>query len=173
MKNSLGSAEWLLAATLLLFIASFLLIAKINGRKAASALAAASFEREEILVAIEGAVKKPGEYLVEAGTTVGQALRKARPLPDANLKALPLNEIIDAPLRLCVEELQEIAVTVTGAVEEPVLLRLPPKSRISDLKSKVALTKEADKTFFRRRKILRNGDKIEVPKKTVEDNSVH
>jgi hypothetical protein len=50
-------------------------------------------------------------------------------------------------------------------------LTLPAKSRVSDLKSKVVLSPDADKSYFRRRRWLKNGEKIEVPKKTVEENS--
>jgi DNA uptake protein ComE-like DNA-binding protein len=63
---------------------------------------------------------------------------------------------------------EEILVTVQGAVLEPVRLTMSPGSRICDLKEKVSLTADADRTFFRRKKRLQDGVIIEVPKKTVE-----
>lgn len=170
---SISPLEWVLATSVLLLIGCFILIAKINAHRASAVISEASFLPETVVVTIEGAVKKPGPYAVPAGTPIGQVLRKARPCPDANLKILPLKEIVDQPLHLVVEELQEIQVTVTGAIQEPVHLTLPAKSRICDLKSKVIFTDETERAFFKRRKLLRDGDKIEVPKKSVELNSAH
>lgn len=82
--------------------------------------------------------------------------------------------LAEAPLPVApAEEPAEITVMVRGAVLAPTQLTLPPKSRICDLKTKLSLTPEADKRFFRRRKLLKDGDCIEVPKKTVELNSEH
>ncbi len=64
--------------------------------------------------------------------------------------------------------LTEITVHVRGAVLEPAQLKMPVQSRICDLKSKISLASNADRTFFRRKKRLKNGEIIEVPKKTVE-----
>lgn len=61
----------------------------------------------------------------------------------------------------------EVRVTVRGAAES-IELVLPKGSRISDLKEKISLSAEADKTFFRRKRKLKDGEVIEVPKKTVE-----
>lgn len=147
---------------------SLTVIAKVNAYRAADTLSSKEFQIEEILVTVTGAVAKPGEYLVPAGTLVGAVLRKARPLPYANLKVLPIAHLIEAPVHFCIEELTEITVFVEGAVQEPVILTLPAKSRVSDLKSKVVLSAEADKGYFRRRRLLKDGEKIAVPKKTVE-----
>lgn len=170
MKNTLKSSEWFLATALLVFVASLVLIAKINASRASSSIALASFQQEEILVTIDGAVKKPGTYSIKAGTTLEQALKKARPGMEANLRVLPLKMIVDEPMHVQVESLKEIKVKVKGAIAEPVEIVLPSNSRISDLKSKVVFTPETDKAFFRRRKTLKDGDEIEVPKKTVELN---
>lgn len=171
MKKSLQSSEWLLIGSLLAIMASLVIIAKVNAYRAASTISIADLKQEQILVTIAGAVAKPGEYSVLSGTPISEVLRKARPKPWANLQILPIKQVIEAPLHLNVEELTEITVSVRGAVDEPMKIVLPAKSRICDLKSKVSLTAEADKSFFRRRKVLKEGDVIEVPKKTVEKNS--
>ena len=168
MKHSLKSSEWLLATSLLVLIASLVWVAHVNAKQASSAIATTSLVREAILVTIDGAVKKPGLYSVPLGTTVGQIVRKAKPTRDANLKLVPCKEVVDAPLHLTIEPLEEIRVVVTGAIAETLEVTLPPGSRISDLKSKVIFTQETEKTFFRRKKLLKDGDQIVVPKKTVE-----
>ncbi len=170
MKNSLRSSNWFFSFSILLVIASFVLVAKINAHRASSVISEKVLEQEEILVTIHGAVAKPGEYKVLAGTTLGEVLQKTRPKPNANIKMIPLNELIVAPLTLEIAELSEITVWVRGAVTEPVEIVLPSNSRICDLKSKISLTHDAEKSFFKRRKRLRDGEIIEVPKKTVEDN---
>lgn len=171
MKKSLHSSEWVLVASLLLIMASLVTIAKINATRAATTLSAYDLQPEEICITIEGAVCKPGEYKVLSGTPLHEAVRKARPKPFANLKKIPLTEIIEAPTHIEIGELSEIHISVGGAVSTPANLIVPVGTRICDLKSKVSLTAEADKAFFRRRKRLKEGEFIEVPKKTVEYNS--
>ncbi len=167
-KLSLRPAEWALVASLLVFLSSLVLVAKINSSRAAAAIDAVEFAQEEILITIDGAVKKPGKYTVRSGATLEQVLRRAKPTAEADLRMLPLKEILDSPKHITVEPLKEITVFVVGAIAEPVEISLPPRSRICDLKNKVIFTSETEKAFFRRRKLLKNGDKIVVPKKTVE-----
>ena len=81
------------------------------------------------------------------------------------MKKIPLEKAVEAPLTIIVEELREVVVFVGGEVAQAVEVTLPVGSRICDLRSKVALTPESDKGFFRRRKVLKDGEKIEVPKK--------
>lgn len=66
------------------------------------------------------------------------------------------------------KEEEEIKVIVVGEVEQPVEVVLPKGSRICDLKNQIIFTKETNKAFFRRKKLLQNGEKITVPKKAVE-----
>ncbi|HSX26983.1 MAG TPA: SLBB domain-containing protein [Chlamydiales bacterium] len=171
MKQSVQSSEWVLVGSLLLIMASLVVISKVNVYRAASTLALNEIEVKEILVTVKGAVAKPGAYRVLEGTLLETVLRKARPWPHANLKALPLKRPLEGESEIVVEELAEITVYVDGAVEKRVELTLPAKSRVSDLKSKVVLSEDADKSYFRRRRWLKDGEKIEVPKKTVEENS--
>ncbi len=166
MKNSLPRSEWLFAILFSILLATFVLIAKVKVYRTSFALV--PDRKGEFLVTIEGAVKKAGVYTVPLGTTVKEVLQKAQPISDADLSGLSLDEVIEAPLYIDIKELKEIRVKVFGAVKEAVELLLPPRSRISDLKSKIILTDEAEKSFFRSRKLLKNGDEIEVPKKPIE-----
>lgn len=171
MKTLLQSSEWALVGSLLLIMASLATISKVNVYRAASTIESKECQVEDILIAVSGAVKKPGEYRVAAGTPLAAVLRKARPLPNADLAGLPLKEPLQSPRAIFIPELSEITVFVSGAVQAPVELTLPVTSRISDLKSKVALSADADKSYFRRKRRLKNREKIVVPKKTVEENS--
>lgn len=168
MEKSLRSSEWFLVGSLLLVMASLVLVAKVNAHRASAVVLA---QVPEVVVAIDGAVAKPGEYAVRKGSRIEEIVRKARPKPYANLKKLGVDERVEGPLSLHIEELSEIVVSVNGAVKEPMQLVLPAGSRLCDLRSKISLTTEADKSFFRRRRLLKDGEKIEIPKKTVEENA--
>lgn len=151
-------------------MAAFVIVAKVNAWRADAQISQIESQKE-ILVAITGEVSKPGMYKVFAGTTVESALKKAKPKKFSNIKDLPLKKIIEEPLTIDVKALSEIRVKVDGEVSEPMELRLKPKTRICDLKLKLTLTKDADKTFFKSRKQLLDGEVVLVPKKTVEQNS--
>lgn len=170
MKNSLKRSEWLLIGSFLLILGSLFLVSKVNAVWAETTLQETEIETF-IEIAVDGAVSKPGKYTVPAGTPVLEAVKKARPKPFADLKNL--QGPVHSAMIIRVEELKEIVVQVKGAVEQPVELVMPVKSRISDLKSKITLTPEADKAFFRRRRLLKNGEVVEVPKKTVVHKSDH
>ena len=167
-KKPIQSTEWLLVSSLLLIMASLVLISKVNAYRTASALSEKDFQVERVAVTVEGAVANPGKFYVPSGSSVGSVLKKARPLRDADLQNIFESQLVEQDVTFKVEKLSELTVSVSGAVELPVELKLPLGSRICDLKSKLKLTPEADKTYFRRRKLLINGQQIEVPKKSVE-----
>ena len=168
MKKSLQSSEWFLVSSLLLIMASLILISKMSASRAASHISLNEPRQKEILVTIEGAVKKPGTYSFAVGSSIEEILKKAKPQPSADLKDLLLLGTIEKECLITVGELSEITVSVLGAVVEPLKLTLPVGSRICDLRSKIILTQDAEKSFFRRKKKLKNGEIIRVPKKTVE-----
>lgn len=159
-------SSWLLVGSLILFMASLVVLSQVNAYRARSILNEVGVA--DVWVEIEGAVHKPGRYLIPVGMTVGQALKKARPKVLANVDALDLKKNIDSPLTLTVEEWSRVKVRVEGEVLEAVELELAAGERISDLRTKVSLTPMADKTFFRKKRVLKNGDVIVVPKKAVE-----
>lgn len=165
----MATSQWLLVCSLLGLLFSLFIISKVNIHRATSLLPIEDgISYEKVGVTITGEVAKPGTYFILSGAPLSEAVRKARPKPWADLQKIPLDKIVEEPCSLNVEALEEIHVRVGGAVAEPVELTLPRGSRISDLKTKIILTPEADKTFFRRRKLLKNGERIEVPNKAVE-----
>lgn len=169
VKKSLQSSEWLLVGSLLAILASLVLVAKINLYLASETLSNFHLEPEKLIdVTISGAVLKPGVYQVSQGTLLENALKKARPKKNACLKKIDGKQMVETPLDVVLEELSEIVVSVEGAVEETAEVRLEPGARICDLKSKIRLTEEADRRFLKRRRILKDGEKITIPKKSVE-----
>jgi hypothetical protein len=173
-KNSLKYSEWMVVGSFLLILCSLFLIAKLSSVSVDKALSdpmpAALYEVE-----VEGAVSKPGKYKIEAGTPIVKALKKARVKPFADLA--PLTGVVDRSMTIKVEELQEITIKLKGAVVDAAELVLPAKTRICDLKGVVQFTDDVDKTFFRKRRLLKNGEIIVVPekqkKKPLVDKSAH
>lgn len=155
-----------LTGGLILIMCSLVFVAKYSAWRAQGVID--DLKEVEVVVTITGAVKRPGEYVVAAGTPIGMVLKKAGVGEMADLGGISLGKPVGEALVLHVEELKEVSVKMVGAVREEVELKLPVGSRVCDLKSKVLLTDGADETFFRRRKLLKNGDIVAVPNKTVE-----
>ncbi len=123
---------------------------------------------KEVLVTILGEVRKPGVYNVAIGTSLKDIVGKAKPKKFSNLKDLPMKKNIEESTTVVVKELEEISVRIEGEVKSPMVLRVKPRTRICDLKSRITVTKEADGAFFKKRKHLVDDEVIKVPKKTVE-----
>ena len=166
MNSSLRSAEWLLVGGLLLILATLFTIAHV-----AASWSPASLPTQPIAlpllcaVKIEGAVKKPGLYPVPEGTELKAVLRKASPTRFADLRNIDLTARIEGPLEIFLEELKEITVRVEGAVLTPVELKLPIQAKVSDLRSQISLALDADASFFKSRRMLKEGEILTVPKK--------
>ena len=61
---------------------------------------------------------------------------------------------------------ESIIVDIDGAVEKPTMVELPGKSRLDDaIKAAGGLSKNADTTKINRAEVLRDGQKIYIPKK--------
>lgn len=164
-QSSLRLSEWILVGSFLLLFASSALIAKVNASQAPPLIKALPAIEEKISISIEGAVRKPGTYLVRPATPLRKVLAKAKPKPFANLRSFDLDQPVETSLTLHIEELAEISVSIAGAVEAPVTLLLPPGTRIADLKAKLSLAPDADRSFFKKRRLLKDGEAIAIPKK--------
>jgi hypothetical protein len=165
---SLQISEWILFFSFVCIILSLFLVSKVTSARSLDSLRAAEkplrLPVEMLSVEIRGSVQKPGIYSVPKGTTARIALRKARPKPFADLRSLALDQILEEATSFDLPALKEIHVEVRGCVVENRTLTLPVGSRISDLKGKLDLTPEANKAFFKRQRLLKEGEIIEVPK---------
>lgn len=165
MDKNLRSSEWVLVLSFLLLFVSIVAISQFNRQREFKNFP----QHQKISVTISGAVSRPGTFLVLPGMTLEALLKKSRPKRFANLRDLDFKQRIEEPLKLHIEELKEIVVRIEGAAK-PVVLQLEPGTRICDLKSKVECFPEADRKFFKRRRMLRDGETLEIPKH-IERNS--
>jgi Na+-translocating ferredoxin:NAD+ oxidoreductase RnfC subunit len=156
----LRSSEWLLTGSLILLLLSLLAIAKIKAFRAGEA-------REDKLVTIEvfinGHVKKPGVYAAKRGMPIGEVVKKAQPKKFADLRAVTFKEAVSSPLALTIKPLEELVIHVEGAVENPGPLLVSCGTRISDLKKILTLNREADLAFFKKKRLLQDGEIIKIP----------
>ena len=112
-------------------------------------------------VTIEGCVAKPGVYSVHIGTPLSEVLRKANPKPLADLKEIAPGARVTAPLSLRIEQITELTICLEGAVVAPGPFKVPPGTRICDLKKYKSI--DADPTFFRKRRRLKEGEVVVIP----------
>lgn len=162
-QRTLKLSEWLFLLTVLFSLTSFLIIAKSTSFR--SALAVANQKEALVSVEIRGAVYKPGVFEIEQGASLGEVLKKARPKPLADCAALDMGQTINQPLVVEVCEAKEVTVEIKGWVKEGLTLTIPAGTRVCDLKNFLELLDDTDRTFFKSRKLLRNGDVISIPKR--------
>ncbi len=161
MKKTLQTSEWVLAASFIILLTSLFLISHLHeGRKKGEIEACLEKEAKTVVIQISGDVIKSGSYSAKVGERLGDIIAQSRPRRFANLKGLDLDSPVRVGMSLVIEPLQEIFITVDG-----IQLALPPGSRICDLKSKIQLSEDADPKFLRRRRILKDGERITIPRR--------
>lgn len=165
MKKLLLTSEWVLSGSLILILASLLAISRFHEHRKKQYLTSGSSAIElPIEVAISGEVSCPGIYSVLPGGRLGDLVKKSRPKRFADLRELDLDSPVEASLNVVVGKLAEITVKVEGAVVEKVELTVPSGSRVCDLKSKIQLDRAADAAYLKRRRLLKNGEVVVIPK---------
>lgn len=164
---SLQKSEWIIFFTIVALIVSVFIIAKQSSFRGLEQLRA--WERKEaspeIWVEVGGHVRRPGKYRLRSGVALENAIRKAGPKAFADLSAIDVSEVPKESCYIEIQPCQTIRIRVVGCVKEMLDLELDPGCRISDLKGKVEVTPEADRAFFRKRRILQNGEVVEIPHK--------
>jgi hypothetical protein len=166
MHKSLQQSEWILVGSLLLIMASLLLVARVSAHRSSSLLASHRIpEKTEHVVTISGAVSKPGAYKAQSGTLLKKVLRKSRPSRFADLKRFDDGQRVESDLAIEVGLIQEIQVSVVKEGEDPMELTLPAGTRASDLKSKVPFSEVYDLSVFKSRRMLKDGEILTLRKK--------
>jgi len=157
----LRAAEWALAGSLLLILLSLFVIAKIQARQCSKGTD--SIPIVLVMIQITGFVEHPGVFEIARGTSLEEVLRKAKPKRFANLRGLDLRSPLSHSMELTIEPLQSLRVQIQGAVEKSELIEVVPGTRICHLKQIISLADSADLRFFKKRRLLSDGDVIDVP----------
>lgn len=97
------------------------------------------------------------------GTKIGDLLPEVSPLPQADLKRLPLARELQEGQRIEFRLTQKIKVYASGAGVREGWVVLDEGATGADFLAKVALSEGALTTKIRRRKRLKDGERIEIP----------
>jgi hypothetical protein len=159
--NRLKATEQLFLLIFFSLAVTFYIIAKITNFREGEALMASPIPL--ISVEITGAVHKPRTIQVAQGSPLSIVLGKVKLKPFADRSALPLEQILTESCAIEVPALKEIQVEITGCVDQKISLTLPAGSRMCDLKGHLSLTSEADRSFLRRKRLLKPNEHIEIP----------
>lgn len=160
-------SEWILAGSFFFILGSLFAIAKIQTCHYSSQTEA----KPVVLVHVEvtGFVEHPDIYEVPVDTPLGAVLRKASPKRFANLRQLDPKSLITGSMQLVIEPLTSLKISVTGAVSKTEELEVPLGTRVCQLKKRIICTEETDLTFFKKRKLLADGEVVIVPKKNHKE----
>lgn len=164
MDKEIRSNEFILVISFLLLLLSFVLVAEYSRSKNRIAFEKIQVQ-EKIPVTIRGAVRKPGTYFILPGTTLESAIQKSSPRRFADLKKIDLKSRVEESLEIDIEEMKEIVVQVNGAVEREKTLYLPIGTRVNQLKKWIKISENGDKTVFKSRRMLLDGENFNVPQK--------
>jgi hypothetical protein len=157
---TLRFTEWILTGALLVLVASIFFISKVQSRRFSVDTAAAL---PPVEVNVQGQVAKPGLYPVAIGTPLSEVILKARPGRFADLSGIDPEARVRGPLRLELKVLEKLTIAVEGEIEAPGPLTVPVGTRVCDLKKYVTVKAGADLAFFKKRRLLNNGEKITIP----------
>ena len=160
MKSSLRLAEWLLSFSVLLVLLCLFVIAKISScRSRGDSLPPIQTAEISIL----GHVGKPGVYSVDIGTPLLEAFVKARPKSFADL-SIYVGRNVERSEVFAISRLDVLSVHVNGACL-PGTFQVPAGARLSDLKGMLTLSSDADLSFFKKRRLLKDQENIKIPLK--------
>jgi hypothetical protein len=170
LKKPLEASEWILSFSLVLILASLLAISRFHEhRKKNQLTACAETFVPPVDIAISGEVTHPGIFSAVPGTKIADTIKKSRPKCFADLRGIDLERPVEEPLELVIPRLSEIMIRIDGAIATPIELILPVGSRICDLKAKIEYAPDADLRFFRKRRLLKNGETIVIPREKESD----
>ncbi|MEI6242740.1 MAG: hypothetical protein WCP39_04970 [Chlamydiota bacterium] len=171
-RSHLSYSEWIVLGSFFALFVTLAIIANVSSERARESIETyQKTESKKIFVHIAGAVECPGTYEMEGLEKLKIFVEKARPLPEADLTSLDLESRVEEAFSVFIPCKGWIQVRVKGAVKEAKTIRLRVQSKISDLLSYIECTEETDRRFFRKKKALKDGEEVEIPKKKIKKNN--
>ncbi len=107
-------------------------------------------------VEILGCVARPGHYQIAQGTSLREAVRKARPRSYADLSSIPPDHVVEEACVVKVLSREHIQVRVTGCVCNPGLFQMPAGSRVCDLRDRLVLGTRGVQEIFKSKRLLKD-----------------
>ncbi|MFA6914849.1 MAG: hypothetical protein WC222_00490 [Parachlamydiales bacterium] len=123
-----------------------------------------SLHNDNITAEVIGAVKYPGVYTVSKHTAIPHLINQAQPLDTAAIYPnLKIQKNSKGESVLAIPTQGTILVCVSGSISEVGWKTLPEKTRICDLPAYLTFLSNADKKFLKRKRLLRNGEHLNIP----------
>jgi hypothetical protein len=161
-KRGLLDSEWVIVISLMLVMASFVIVAKVNAFRTSSIVKENFIPPHELCkIVIEGEVKRPGTYMVLPGTPLKKILKKSSPTPFANLKQIDQKQIVEESANYTIGRLTEISIRIEGLPSGTIHLVVPAGTRMCNLKSYIHFEEDRKHRKFKNRRILRDGESID------------
>ena len=164
MEKSLQKSEWVFLVAIIALIVILFSVSKFTSYRSLELLDQRRKKEEiQIEVEISGHVKRPGRYQISRGQSLNEILSKARPKALADLTMFDRDKSLDESCSIHIQPLKIVKIRVEGCVKENISLEMPAGSRICHLKGQIELSSDADRSFLRRRRILKEGEILVIP----------
>lgn len=163
-KQSLPIHEWFAVSLIVILVALLSSIITINRYKYQPPVLLEPLVKN-IEIYVEGAVEKVGSYSLPHGATLKDLLLLVKLTEEADLRKLRPSrqlrngQIIKVPAR------PMITVKVIGAAEET-SFKMPKGARLSEIIGKIKPHSDADLSGLQKKRKLRDGEIINIPKLT-------
>lgn len=105
-----------------------------------------------IEVSIAGAVEFPGIYSLPKGSITSDLIKKAKPLPNADLTKLKWTARLLPGKHVRIPFIEMVTVRIEGEVVEPITIKTEKGTELKQLFDIVAFTDFADKTSLMKKK---------------------
>ncbi len=119
----------------------------------------------EVQIWIEGAVAKPGAYVLKKGSHLEDVLACAQPLAEADLTQLKLKKTLYDGQKIQIPTKLFMTVILEGAIEQPGPLKVPQGIFLKDLDQYAKFLPEADLKKIKKKKRLKDGEIVQIPAK--------
>jgi protein involved in polysaccharide export with SLBB domain len=109
-----------------------------------------------VVVRVEGAVERPGAVAVKKGSTVEEAIKQAKALPEADLSKVKLQKKVRKEQVIFVPSATHIEVKIAGVGK----MKVTRGTRFNELKRILANAELYEETQFKSKRLLKEGETI-------------
>lgn len=166
MENKLPVHEWLIVVLLIAVLASIISITSFKSRFSSSSTQSVHYILSPtIQVHVEGAVQRPGVFTLNRGSRLQDVLELAGPLPEANIKSLKRNKVLQDGQVVTISPKKMITIFLEGLVESPGPVEVLEGTQVQDLLQQITFLPQADLKALKKKRQLKDQEMIYVTSK--------
>lgn len=121
-------------------------------------------KEKRVQVLVKGAVQQAGLYQIDPQMPLKELLQLAGVQPDADLRQVDLDNPVEHSRVLNIRTQKKITVYLNGAVKNPGPIKIPRGASLSALQGVALLETDADSSFLNKKRRLKEGETVTVPK---------